>query len=508
MEHIEGECLDNKNLQRILDIGIALSKEKDPDRLLSFIVETAMDVTNCDGGSLYVLKEDALHFAVLKIKSKNIDRVYADHFLDLYDLSTDDDSCEERMKVPPIPISEKNAYAYSAVNKKSLNIEDIYNSSLFDFSSAKTYDEINNYHTKSMVVIPMINHRDEVIGVMQLINATNEESEVVAFTDDDERIVLSLASQTAISLSNMMYMKELDKQIWSFTEALTEVIDMRTPYNGNHTKHVAKYIEMMVDYINELHKNGKEDISFTEEHRNQIVMAAYLHDIGKMITPAKVMNKETRLQHRIKEIEHRFSIAKLNYEIAVLRGRISDGEYKLFEDNIEFCDKLAHELDSDRPLSEEQSEMIDEAEKLTYIRFDEDNMKSSFFNDEEISCMKIKYGTLTDSERKIMQDHVVITEKILEKVYFNRLYKMAPVWAVQHHESLNGTGYPNKLTAKELGVEARMLAVADVCDALLATDRPYKKPMPKKKAFAIMRDMADTGKLDMKFVEYLEACLE
>lgn len=500
----------SKTLQKILDIGIALSKERNPDELLSFIVDTAMDITNCDGGSLYVLKDDGLHFAVMKTKSKGVNRVFAEHFFGSHEGDTDEDSCAGKMLLPPIPFKEENVCAYTAIHKKSLNIEDVYDSSLFDFSGPKSNDKKNNYRTKSMVTIPMINHKDEVIGVMQLLNAMDENSEIIAFSEEDERIISALASQTAISLSNMIFMRELDKQIWSFTEALTEAIDMRTPYNGNHTKHVAKYVEMMADHINELHDKGEEDICFSDEHKAQIIMAAYLHDIGKMITPVKVMNKETRLQHQIQEIEHRFIIAKLNHEVAFLSGKITENEYNEFLEMVDFCDKLAHELDSDRPLSDEQSEMVDRAEKLTYICFDEDGSKKEleFFEPDEITCMRIKRGTLTDEERQIMQDHVVITEKILEKVYFNKSYSMAPIWAAQHHECLNGTGYPKKLTEKDLGIEARMLAVADICDALLATDRPYKKPMPKEKAFAIMEDMAKFGKLDIKCVEYLKACLE
>lgn len=502
------KCADNKKLQKILDIGIALSKERDPDELLSAIVDTAMEITNCDGGSLYVLKDDGLHFAVMKTKSKGVNRVFAEHFFGSHEGDTDEDNCTDKMLLPPIPFKEENVCAYTAIHKKSLNIEDVYDSSLFDFSGPKSNDKKNNYRTKSMVTIPMINHRDEVIGVMQLLNAMDENSEIISFSDDDERIISSLASQTAICLSNMIFMKELDKQIWSFTEALTEAIDMRTPYNGNHTKHVAKYVEMIADYINDLHDKGEEELSFSDEHKAQIVMAAYLHDIGKMITPVKVMNKETRLQHQIKEIEYRFLIAKLNYEIALLRGNISEDEYKKFISDVEFCDKLSHELNSDKPLSDEQEKLIEKATEMSYIRWEDENTKNPFFYDDEIACMRIKHGTLTDEERQIMQDHVVITEKILEKVYFNRSYKMAPVWASQHHECLNGSGYPKNLTAENIGIEARMLAVADICDALLATDRPYKKTMPKEKAFAIMKDMANFGKLDMKCVEYLEACIE
>lgn len=502
-EHNHPHCdIDNERLQKVLDIGIALSVESNPNELLSLILENAMDLTNCDGGSLYVLREDGLHFAVMKTRSKGVNKVFAEHFFG------DNEECEgcEVNLLPPIPLIESNVCAFSALHKKSLNIPDVYCSDLFDFSGPKKYDSLNNYKTKSMVAIPMIDHRDEVIGVMQLLNAMDEDGNTIEFSADNEHIISALASQTAICLSNMIFVKEMDRQIWSFTEAMTEVIDMRTPYNGNHTKHVAKYVEMIADYINELHEKGQEEMFFTKEHTDQLVMAAYLHDIGKILTPKSVMNKQTRLEHKIENIRLRLSNQKLMYEVQMLKGNMAKDEYETFIENADKALDLAEELNTDRPLMDEQENRIDEIEKLTY--YDLALLTNvPFFTQEEIKSMRIRRGTLTNDERQIMQNHVVDTKKILDKVYFNREFKEAPLWAAQHHECLNGTGYPNKLTAKELGAEARILAVADVCDALLATDRPYKKPIPKDVAFRIMREMAGEGKLDIKYIEYLEACI-
>ena len=485
----DDEGTKGNRLKRILDIGIALSKERDPNRLLSYILDTAMDLTNCDGGSLYVLKDDGLHFAIMKTKSKGVNRVFAEHFFG----EENDSKVIMNNLLPPIELKEENVCAYAAIHKKSLNISDAYASSLFDFSGPKSNDEKNDYRTKSMVAIPMIDHTGEVIGVMQLINAMDENGNTVDFTKEEEKIISSLASQTAICISNMTFIRELDKQMWSFTEAMTEVIDMRTPYNGNHTKQVAKYAEMIARKINELHEVGETETCFSEEHISQVVMAAYLHDLGKMITPIKVMNKKTRLENHIEEIKWRFESFLLKNEIDFLKGKIEEPEYAKMKGKVEKALEVAKSVDSDRPLTEEQEKLIDEVAPL--------------FSEEEVDCMKIKRGTLTDSERQIMQDHVVITKKILDKVHFNHTYKMAPVWAAQHHECVNGTGYPLGLSDKELGVEARILAVADICDALLATDRPYKKPMPKEVAFRIMKDMAKEGKIDIRIVEYLEECL-
>ena len=469
--------IKEEKLQKILDIGIALTAEKNPDRLLSYILDSAMELTNCDAGSLYILKDGELVFRVMKTISKGVNLVGKD-----------------LKNMPAIKLREENVCAYSAIHKESLNIEDVYNSSLFDFSGPKSYDSNNNYRTCSMVAIPMIDHDGEVIGVMQLINAQDESGNVIAFDKENEHIITSLASQTAVCLSNMAFVKELDDQMWSFTEALTEVIDMRTPYNGNHTKNVAKYVGMVADYINELHVKGEEELHFSPDHIKTMVMSAYLHDIGKVITPMKVMNKQTRLEGYMKDIESRFEKKMLLLEIDFLKGDIEKDAYDERVGYIKAALELAHEVDSVGFLSDELEARIDEYKDL--------------FTDDELVCMRVKKGTLTAAERKIMEDHVAATKQILDKVYFNKSYQEAPIWAARHHEALDGSGYPNGIDASELSVETRILSVADVCDALLATDRPYKKPLPKEKAFAILESMADEGKLDMKFVNYLEVCID
>ena len=483
------KTVNENKLQKILDIGITLSKERDPNTLLSDILDSAMALTNCDGGSLYILKEDGLHFAVMKTISKGVNRVLAEQFFSL-----DNKPVDGADVLPPIPLKEANVCAYSAIHKKSLNIPDVYDSELFDFSGPKNYDAKNNYRTKSMVAIPMINHRNEVIGVMQLLNAMDEDGNTIAFSEENEHIISSLASQTAICLSNMTYLREMDRQIWSFTEAMTEVIDMRTPYNGNHTKNVAKYAGMMADYINELHDKGEEELCFSEEHVAQMVMAAYLHDIGKMTIPCRIMNKQTRLENHIERIVARLENSKLKNEISYLKGETEKADYEMKADELDRAIKLANDVNTDKPLSDEIEAEIDAL--------------SSYFTDEEVDCMRIKRGTLTASERQIMEDHVVVTKKILDKVYFNRNYAKAPKWAAEHHECVDGSGYPNKIAGESLCIESRILAVADITDALLATDRPYKKPIPKDKAFMIMKDMAKSGKLDPKLVGYMEQCLK
>ena len=309
----------NDRLQQILDIGIALTAEKNPNKLLHLIIQTAMELTNSDGGTLYILKDDTLVFRIMRTISKGIDRGGDGEVIDF----------------PPVPLRKENICAYAALTKQSLNIEDVYESDLFDFSGPKRYDQMNAYLTKSMVAIPMIDKDDEVIGVMQFINAMDENGNIRSYTEEETKILMSLASQTAISLSNMAYLEEITQQMWSFTEAMTEAIDARTPYNASHTRNVAKYAGLLVDHMNALYEKGESSIYFTKEHKDQVVLAAFLHDIGKMIVPLEVMNKQTRLEHQIDAIENRLDTIELKYTIDKLEGFLSQEQFQAQKQRIQ-----------------------------------------------------------------------------------------------------------------------------------------------------------------------------
>ena len=480
----------NDELQVILDIGIALAAEKNRNKLFDMIITRSMEITNCDAGTLYRYKDDKLEFRVMKTLSMNVSKGENGEEIDL----------------PPAEMREENICAYSAIHRETLNIVNVREDTRFDFSGPKKYDEITGYHTESMMVIPLIDDEDEVVGVLQLINALDKDGKVTQFNPVQERVIYALGCLTAIALSNMRYQQELKDQMWSFTEAMAAAIDERTPYNASHTRKVAKYSGMLADYINELHEKGEEEEYFSENRKEQLVMGAFLHDIGKLAVPLEVMNKATRLNGHEKDIEKRLEIYKLKAKVLMLEGKKSEEDYKQFESNVDESVQLMNTVNGAGFLDEDKRAAL---EKIFEYEFkDDDGVTSPFFTEEEKECLRIVKGTLTVEERKIMESHVEITERILSKVHFNKYFLNSPVYAAQHHECLNGKGYPKGITADQLSMDSRIMAVADICDALLATDRPYKKPIPKEKAFDIMRDMAKAGNIDGKLVEYLYACLE
>ena len=483
----------NEDFLSILDIGIAVAEEKDRNKLLDMIIDKGMELTKADAGTLYILKENALHFKIMKTISQGVDK----------------GRNGEKIDIPPVPLKEENICAYSAIHKKPLNIEDVYFSNEFDFSGPIKYDKMTGYRTKSMMAIPLIGLNDDVLGVLQLMNARDENNETCAFDKSLEHIVFSLSSQASIAVCNMQYMDEIKDLLWSFAEAMTEAIDARTPYNASHTRNVGKYAGMLADYINELYEKGEETEYFSIDRKEQLMMGALLHDIGKMIVPTKVMNKETRLGEQYDSVIQRLQYYKSKYEIMYLRGLLLEEEYEKKNEQIDTSISVVERVDKAGFVNDDLAAELETVLAYTYQDLTKENSEEiPYFTEEEKECLRVKKGTLTKKEREVMESHVVMTERILSKVRFNSFYKDAPVFAAQHHECLNGKGYPKKLTEKDLPLESKILAVADICDALLATDRPYKKPMSKEKAFFILEDMAKEGNIDGKIVGYLKNCLE
>lgn len=483
--------LTNKELREIIDIGIILTTEKNKNHLLGKILNTAMELSNCDAGTLYLYTGDSLEFKIMKTLSLNIS----------------DGENGEKIDLPPVPLREENVCAYVAIHNELINIEDVYHSERFDFRGPKKYDAITGYRTQSMLVIPMTDTEEELVGVLQLMNAKDKNGNIIPFTKDAEFVLRSMASQAAVSISNMKYVEEIKLQLHSFVSAFATAVDERTPYNGLHTRKVAAYAVILADYINKMYEQEKCEEYFDDNRKDQLHLAAALHDIGKMIVPLSIMNKATRLDEGFEKVKERFLLLKAYYEIDYLKEKISKEEFyekiKYLEEVLLFID----EIDRVGFLSDENIAKVEEIAEKYHEK--EDGTKLYYLTEREKECLSIRKGTLTREERNVMESHVVMTRKILDKVHFSKNYSKVNLFASTHHECLNGTGYPDHLEAKDLEMETRILAVVDIFDALTCTDRPYKKPMPKEKAFAILHDMAKKeGKLDDRLVTWLEEAME
>lgn len=291
---------------------------------------------------------------------------------------------------------------------------------------------------------------------------------------------------------------ELQEMLFSMAEAFAEAIEGRTPYNANHTKNVAKRSVEMLDYINKLHKEKKSKLHFSESDKKQLYLAAMLHDVGKMDVPLEVMDKSTKLGARENSLRDRLSIISLKLKIDGYSGRITMEEADERISKIKaFLDKLGL-YNCGKPLSEEEWAEVNAIAESEYL--EEDGSKVSYLTQEEIDDIHIKAGTLSNEEREIMQSHVVYTDKILSHMEFGENFKDVRRMAANHHEVLNGKGYPLGLKEEDLDVMTRILTIMDIYDSLIADDRPYKKAKPINIAFKILDEEAEFGKVDKELL--------
>lgn len=466
--------MNNKQMKRLLDVCIALSAERDREALLFRILDTAMDLTNCDGGTLYLLENDGLHFCRMVTRSLGIRQGGA----------------EAPITLPTVPLERSHICACAVLEESLINIADVRTDKRFDFSGAAKYDAMTGYSTQSMLVFPLTNDRGKIIGVLQLINALTEIGAVTAFPAEWEPLVNALASQAAISLTNMQYADRVRRLLDSVVRVLSTAIDERTPYNANHSRNMAGYAAAFLDW---LERTGNP-WQFDPDRRREFLMSIWLHDVGKLTVPLEVMNKQSRLGDRLKTVQQRFATMKLLSRIDVLEGRCSAEAAQALQTQRDAALALIERVNSVGFLQENDLTAVDALAKQTYL--DETGAEQPWITKEEHNCLSIRKGTLTAAERQVMEDHVLVTGRILHQVAFPEEYANVPVWAAAHHELLNGTGYPLHRTAESLPPEVRLLTILDVFDALTAKDRPYKPGMPAERAFAILRSMAEEGSID------------
>ena len=474
--------MTTQHMQTLLDICAALSAERDREALLSRILDAAMDLTACDGGTLYLLEEDGLHFCRMVTRSFGLRQGGHD----------------DPITLPPVPLKPSHVCARAVLENRLINVPDVHQDQEFDFSGARRYDAMTGYHTRSMLVTPLANDRGELIGVLQLINALTENGLPTDFTPGMEPLVTALASQAAISLTNMQYAEQITELLDSLVGALSTAIDQRTPYNANHTRNMAKYAARFLDW---LERTGNE-WDFDNDRRRSFLLSVWLHDVGKLVVPLEVMDKATRLGPALERVESRFASMALLDRIALLEGRLDEAAFSAKTAEREEALALIRKANTAGFLPDESIAAIEDLAKRTYT--DETGAERPWLTEEERVCMTVRKGTLTAAERAVMEGHVTATARILEQVAFPRQYARVPKWAAAHHELLNGKGYPDHRTAESLPREVRLLTILDVFDALTARDRPYKPPMPVEKALAILHSMAREGGLDEEILALFE----
>lgn len=495
------EATRRGELERLVRVGLALSAERNRERLLERILMEAKNLCHADGGTLYLRTEDdrALRFAIVRTDS-----------LGLAMGGTAELSCD----LPPVPLYEEdggapnhnNVVAHSVHVAQSVNIPDAYTAEGFDFTGTKEFDASTGYRSRSFLTLPMQNQEGRVIGVLQLLNARDPSGQVVAFTDAQQKLAEALASQAAVALDNQMLLASQAKLMEAFIEVIAGAIDDKSPYTGSHCRRVPELTRMITEAVCETRDGPYADFSLDPQEWFELRIAAWLHDCGKVTTPTHVMDKSTKLEtivDRIHEVETRAAVIRqelrLGFELArqaeparakALKEEL-DRAYAALEDDLSFLRKANAGAEYFPPEAVARLKRIAERQWT-----DAEGRSRRFLSEEEVDNLRVSRGTLTEGERLIINGHMVQTIRMLEALPFPRTLAGVPELACGHHERMDGSGYPRGVYAQDLPVGARAMAIADIFEALTAQDRPYKKGKPLSVTINIMGRMKADNHID------------
>ena len=547
---------DQASFERLIEIGIALSAEKDTNKLMERILLEAKALGNADGGTLYIrTEEDTLEFEIIRNDS-----------LGLAQGGTSGEEINipaQRMFNEDGSPNKKQIVSNAALSGETLNIVDAYDSTEFDFSGTKKFDQGTGYRTTSVLTMPLKNSQDDVIGVLQLLNALDPATgEVVAFSEELQPLMEALASQAAVALDNALLIKAQENLLDSFITLMARAVDAKSPYTGGHCERVPELTEMLTRAVCDAESGPFADFNLSQEGWYELHIGAWLHDCGKVTTPEYVVDKSTKLEtitDRIHEVRMRFEVAKReaiiacqeqiiagNGDSAVLREELGrtlsqlDEDYYFIaecnlggefmaEDRVERVRKIAGQtwtrtLDDRVGIAHEElvrrerqpAPVLPVAEPLLADRLDHliehdadvhsadpDNpygfrikVPEHKYNLGEIYNLCISRGTLTEEERFKINDHIVQTIVMLESLPFPKHLARVPEIAGGHHEKMDGTGYPKQLRGEQMSIPARVMAIADVFEALTAADRPYKPAKKLSESVKIMSFMVKDDHLD------------
>jgi len=457
-------------------VGLALSGQADPRHLVEQILQGAMEITRADGGTVYEVVGDKLRFEILHNQSMGIHAGV---------------SGAHPVPMPDVPLkhvdgteNHASVVAHCVLTGVTVNIPDAYAAPGFDFSGTKKFDAKTGYRTTSVLVVPMRDHEGVITGALQLINARDAGGGSVAFPFDDQVLVESLASQAATARTKHRLIEDQKRLFESFIQLIATAIDEKSPYTGGHCRRVPELTMLLAEAAAQVPGNGIEGFAMGEHDRYELRIAAWLHDCGKITTPEWVMDKATKLSaihDRIELVATRFAAAaaqdplrakQLADDLAFLRRCNTGGEFMRPEDQARI-----------RAISVRTWTGLDGAEQ-------------ALLTADEVENLCIAKGTLLPREREVINHHIVATIKMLESLPFPRHLKRVPEFAGGHHERMDGKGYPKQLTRAQMSVQARIMGIADIFEALTAGDRPYKKAMTLTQALAILGRMKLDGHVD------------
>ena len=503
--------LRTKEIEELSRIGSMLMVEKDLDKLLHQILLKSREITSADAGSLYLIVDNVEKEKYLRFKLSHTDSLNISY------------------QEFTMPISKKSIAGYVAATGETLNIKDVYEiPQEKEYKVNKSFDIKFGYRTKSMLATPLKNHVDEVIGVIQLINRkksmekllkTPEDfnNEVIPFDKRCEDLLYSLGGQAAVSIENNLLYQSIENLFEGFVKASITAIESRDPTTSGHSQRVAILTVGIAEQVDKTKTGKYADVRFTEEQIKEIRYASLLHDFGKVGVRENVLLKEKKLYPlKLKDILNRFTFIKQNIEIEKLKKEL-DYLLKRGDTNFdEFFKTIEKKYNNKIRELDEYSKTVIECNEPTFL--EEDNLKTlkkivektfkspelgvtNLLFPEEYTDLSIKKGSLNEQERLEIESHVTHTFKFLSQVPWTKELKGIPDIAHAHHEKLDGAGYPRKLNSEQIPLQAKIIIISDIFDALTAADRPYKKAMPFERALNILKMEAESNHLDKDLLD-------
>lgn len=561
----------NIDYAKLIEIGIALSAERNHARLLENILLEAKALCNADGGTLYLcgnmMEREGMPAPEFEAESDG-------KFLKFEIMRTDSlgiakgGTTGESIPFPPISVydaatgepNHKNVASHVAVSGETINIPDVYEATEFDFTGPRKFDESTGYRSKSFLVVPLKNHSSEAIGVLQLLNAKDEAGESIPFSKQIVPMIEALASQAAVAIDNQMLVEAQKRLMDSFIMVIGGAIDAKSPYTGGHCARVPELARMLGEAAVHAENGVLKDFTLNDDGFRELHLASWLHDCGKVVTPEYVVDKSTKLEtiyDRIHEIRMRFEVLKREAETDYWKQVADGGDRNALKNDLDA--KLA-QIDEDYAfvatcnvggefMAPEKVERLKQISQITWTRTLDDrigisheelrrkevepaaslpvaeplladkpehvfprdgtfeapnsgkygfkmDVPANLFNRGEVYNLSIARGTLTNEDRYIIQNHVVQSIVMLAQLPFPKHLRNVPEYAGAHHETLIGTGYPRKLSKGDMTIPARIMAVADVFEALTAADRPYKKPKTLSESIKILSFMVKDKHID------------
>ncbi|CAA7612248.1 HD family phosphohydrolase [Magnetospirillum sp. SS-4] len=538
----------------LIELGIALSAERNHNRLMEKILHGAKSMCNADGGTLYLMADakDSLCFEIMLNDTLNIAM---------------GGTTGKPIPFPPLRLyddqgapNHKNVSSYCALSGTTINIADAYDVDKFDFAGTKAFDAKTGYRSKSFLTVPLKNYEGEVIGVLQLINARDRRNKIIVFGPDITPLIEALASQAAVALDNQRLIEAQKNLFKSFIQVIAGSIDAKSPYTGGHCHRVPAITFMMAQAACDATDGPFADFSLTEDEWYELEVAAGLHDCGKVTTPEYIVDKATKLEtiyNRIHEVRMRFEVLKRDAVITYLEGIVAgeedadtlksrmDEDLARLDDDFAFIaecnvggefmapekvermkaigertwvrtidDTLGLSIDemrrrtgdepkppvAERLLADKPWHVIPHEVAVDIAHYEAEGFKMKPLENRydlgEIYNLSIGRGTLTNEDRFKINDHIVQTIFMLKALPFPKNLSRVAEWAGGHHEKMDGTGYPKGLKRDEMSLPARIMAIADIFEALTAADRPYKKPKTLSDSLKIMSFMVKDQHID------------